>query len=603
METVGIEYAFLTDKAINNSNNLNKAFVGIEKEEKKLSQSANNVTKVIGTLANKAFVNLKEKVSQAYSNFKETSKKTKDASIDLTGALSVMGKQIENLKPVGVMAMTKALLLAKVAASGFSASMSAVPAVGQVLENSKNIIMNNLFYPLNQALLPVLYEIMAWVKKNRTTFVQLGQVIANVFKLVVQTIKTVFETVKKVFDSVFQTVFGSTKNAFKSFMDVLNLATLKIAFVVTFLAMLLEPILMGIAATFNWVYTNAIKPFISGFLKGFSENLFPVLDEFEKLLNSILEPFKALSSEGETVKNVMYQIGYAISSGIMKSIKAVLSVINSFIDILKESKDLLIAVAITGALFLGKVLIGAFISAVVAATSSVIAFTVALLANPLTWIALAVLGVVYALVKLYQNWDTVKKAFTDGIEVIKNYFNMLGAKASSIWESIKTSLSNAFNTMYNKVSNFFANIKAGFVNAINSVSQGFQNFKNNVLNIFNSIWERIKSLLPDFGKIGELFSKIFGGSDNKKITVKNESKETQTNKTVLSQENNARVKPELLSGGSGKTDNKFEDNKKITFNIQGEDPKAIADEVTKRIEKDDSMRKKFNDSAFAKGIY
>lgn len=66
----------------------------------------------------------------------------------------------------------------------------------------------------------------------------------------------------------------------------------------------------------------------------------------------------------------------------------------------------------------------AAVSAFPGLIASVWSFTAALLANPITWIVLAIIGLVAALILLWRNWDTVTAAFAKGWEWIKNIFTM-----------------------------------------------------------------------------------------------------------------------------------------------------------------------------------
>lgn len=82
------------------------------------------------------------------------------------------------------------------------------------------------------------------------------------------------------------------------------------------------------------------------------------------------------------------------------------------------------------------------VAAFVAWTVSVWASTVALLANPMTWIVLAVIALIAAIVLLVMNWDTVVAAFADGWEWVKNAFSVgwewVKGVVSTMWEGIKS---------------------------------------------------------------------------------------------------------------------------------------------------------------------
>lgn len=64
-------------------------------------------------------------------------------------------------------------------------------------------------------------------------------------------------------------------------------------------------------------------------------------------------------------------------------------------------------------------------------------FTAALLANPITWIVLAIIALVAAIVLLWRNWDKVTAAFSAGWEWIKGVFTRGKIFILGVFESIK----------------------------------------------------------------------------------------------------------------------------------------------------------------------
>jgi len=89
--------------------------------------------------------------------------------------------------------------------------------------------------------------------------------------------------------------------------------------------------------------------------------------------------------------------------------------------------------AVTGALGLSTVSFTAF-------TASVWASTVALLANPITWIVLAVVAVGVAIYKLVKYWDEVKAFFVNLYNTIVTFYNkyrgIITVMATMLWPII-----------------------------------------------------------------------------------------------------------------------------------------------------------------------
>jgi len=113
------------------------------------------------------------------------------------------------------------------------------------------------------------------------------------------------------------------------------------------------------------------------------------------------------------------------------------------------------------------------------------AWTSALLANPITWIVLAIIALVAAIILLWMNWDTVTKAigqawdwvkekFSAGVNWIKekgnallDWFRGLPGKlksaASGMWDGIKDSFRSAVNWLIDKWNGFQLTLGGGSV--------------------------------------------------------------------------------------------------------------------------------------------
>lgn len=98
---------------------------------------------------------------------------------------------------------------------------------------------------------------------------------------------------------------------------------------------------------------------------------------------------------------------------------------------------------------LGTVLLLLLAPAIWAAVAATAAWTIALLANPITWIILAIAALVAGIVWLVMNWDTATKWVTNVwggfISWLTNGLSAFGAWWSSFWGAVGRFVSDAWN--------------------------------------------------------------------------------------------------------------------------------------------------------------
>jgi phage-related protein len=136
-------------------------------------------------------------------------------------------------------------------------------------------------------------------------------------------------------------------------------------------------------------------------------------------------------------------------------------------------------------------------SGTVLATLAQWGFNTALLANPLTWIAIAIGVVIAAVILLWKNWDTVSKWLSDSWTWIKEV-------AKTTWDGIKNAFSTAMNwisntakTVWNGITSFFSGIWNGIKSMASSVFNGIASFLSGIWNgiktTATNTWNGIKS--------------------------------------------------------------------------------------------------------------
>lgn len=151
------------------------------------------------------------------------------------------------------------------------------------------------------------------------------------------------------------------------------------------------------------------------------------------------------------------------------------------IDWLIANGDLVIPV-IAG---IGTVLLVALAPALWAAVAATWAFTVALLANPLTWIILAIGALVAAIVWLAMNWDEVVAWvsdvwsgfigwITDVIDGFVGWWNEVWAGISSGWESMWNGIGDFLKGVWNNILGWIEGGVNGAIDLINGMMGGIR---------------------------------------------------------------------------------------------------------------------------------
>lgn len=220
------------------------------------------------------------------------------------------------------------------------------------------------------------------------------------------------------------------------------------------------------------------------------------VDQFRKNIIKIWNNIKAvLAAVWRGIQNV----AIPIFQGIWSTIKAVFEAIGKIIeriapgvadfvdqlangDIDTEQWEALgeaigaIAAIVLGVVAVMKVFaaVQAIVNAVTTAFAAVQAIVNAvMMANPITWIILAIVALIAIIVLCIKHWDKIKAAFI------------------SAWEAIKAA--------WGQVVDFFKGVWDGIVGVFSSIGEWF-------VGVFTSAWEGIKSV---FSTVGEFFSGIW----------------------------------------------------------------------------------------------
>lgn len=202
---------------------------------------------------------------------------------------------------------------------------------------------------------------------------------------------------------------------------------------------------------------------------------------------------------------------------------------------------------------------GTLVAAFVAWTVSIWASTAAMLANPLTWIILAVIALIAAVVALVMNWDEVVAWITEvwgGFitwisEVIAGFvawwngvWEGFAAWIGQLWQGLVNGISaiwsgfvgwlrgivdgivSWWNGIWTGVGNFFSDLWAGIVayvtNYINTVRSIIMSVVNTIVSWWNGMWTGVgnffrgiwNGLVSVVRGVGTAFSNVFNGIRN-----------------------------------------------------------------------------------------
>ncbi len=333
-------------------------------------------------------------------------KKAETNNKNLTNSFTNMDSANTKSQRSGTLAIATAVAIGNIMAQGFnkltSKMFSAIPALGETLSQAGTVIFANLFKPLADVLMPMLRDLMNWIRSNRTGFLQLGSVISGVFQAVVSIVKSVFGVIGDIFNKVFGAVTGGAKSTFRNIADFLNLVLLKIVFLVQFVLILLEPVfqLIGDGVVFC---INQLK------------------EMFNFIVAFIQDPKKALEDFGVVT----------------------------------------IGLVIAGVVALGIAIFSAVVPAIWAAVTAALAFVAAAAPFILIGVAIAALvkGVMWVIDHFGEIWDGIKKGLGRAWQFVKD----VGGKIKSFFGGIVdwvvekwNSIITFFKTLPERIAKAFA---------------------------------------------------------------------------------------------------------------------------------------------------
>jgi TP901 family phage tail tape measure protein len=173
--------------------------------------------------------------------------------------------------------------------------------------------------------------------------------------------------------------------------------------------------------------------------------------------------------------------------------------------------------------------ITSFVGAMGGAIASAWSFTAALLANPITWIVAAILGLIAVIILLWKNWDDVSKFLTETWNKIKEVgetvWNGLKDFFAGVWEAITAKVKEVWNGIKEFLSGLWEGIKA----TASSIWEGIKNAIiapiNAAKTLLTQVWNAIKKFVSDlWNSIKSKASEVWEGIKNAIMTPINSAK-------------------------------------------------------------------------------
>ncbi len=170
-----------------------------------------------------------------------------------------------------------------------------------------------------------------------------------------------------------------------------------------------------------------------------------------------------------------------------------------------------------------------FVAAMGSAIASAWSFTVALLANPITWVVAAIVGLIAAIVLLWKNWDQVsaflQKSWTAIKEVAGTVFNGIKNILTVVWNAIKT----VTITVWNSIKDFLTGLWNGIKSVASSVWEGIKTAVMTPINVaktlLTQVWNAIKKIISDIWNwLKNTATNIWNGIKNAIMTPINSAK-------------------------------------------------------------------------------
>lgn len=210
--------------------------------------------------------------------------------------------------------------------------------------------------------------------------------------------------------------------------------------------------------------------------------------------------------------------------GILPAVEAVSGAMTSALEWMKEHPVAMKAIAAAvGVLAVG---LGGLAVAVGIYTVAQWAMNSAILANPITWIVVAIVAAIAALVAigvvLYENWDTIKAKAGEVWAGVTEKFNALWETVKEVWNGIWETITSVWNGITDSVSNALQNVWTNVTSIFNGVKSTVSSIWNGIKTTISNVWNGIKSGVSNaINGVKNTVSSVFNGIKSTAVSVWN----------------------------------------------------------------------------------
>lgn len=358
-----------------------------------------------------------------------------------------------------------------------------------------------------------------WIQNALDVFSQLGRIAQNVGSILTSlfaAVRTSGESALSVIERLSGSAAAALKtpegaaalqNFFKTIRDVIGLVIDKFV--------QLWPLIVA-AASALWALYQSASPLLQTMtslvvaalvpLLGVIQQLAPVLGPMIVIFGTAVVTFRALSAVALVARSAMF--GYAVVMGTLTAAQ----IVNT--DVTKLN---------TAALLIGKGVALAIRSATIAWTAAQWALNVALAANPVGLVVLAIAALIavvvaigFGIYELIKHWDTVwsgiknitstvvdwfKGPFLDFFKGIPGFFSSIWNSVTGFfvgaWSTIKDSVASAFNSIVDFFVNLPGRIGGFFSNLGQAIISGAASAWNGLLTGLHTAWDAVMSFLAE----------------------------------------------------------------------------------------------------------
>lgn len=172
-----------------------------------------------------------------------------------------------------------------------------------------------------------------------------------------------------------------------------------------------------------------------------------------------------------------------------------------------------------------KFVLGGYTQALWKSVAAIWAQTAALLANPWTWVAIAIAAVIAGAILIWKNWDKITEVMATWWNNIKEWLTGFWAKCTEVFAAVSAVVQNWLTGFWNKTVGTFTKIGetikgwiSGFWNIVKSIFSAVGNFiKENFINILLGALGPIGLVIKGLIEIGKKLGFIKGQAADVKL--------------------------------------------------------------------------------------